>query len=184
MTFPFDRWLGLIGAGLLAAHADGQVLITEFMAANTRTLADEEGQFPDWIELYNASAVPVNLEGWFLTDSQTNLAQWRFPSTLLAPNGYLVVFASGKNRKEPRAQLHTNFKLASSGQYLALVKPDGVSVASEYAPQFPAQVADVSFGIPVQQTVLKLLSAGAPGDRKSTRLNSSHSAKSRMPSSA
>src|SRR5437773_5240602 len=115
MRLRFNRWLGLIGAGLLAAHADGQVLITEFMAANTRTLADEDGQFSDWIELYNTSAMPVNLEGWSLTDSQTDLTQWKFPNALLAPNGYLVVFASGKNRKEPGAQLHTKFKLASRG---------------------------------------------------------------------
>src|SRR5207247_263424 len=104
MIFRFNGWLGLIGAGLLAAQADGQVLITEFMAANTRTLPDVDGQFSDWIELYNTSAQPVDLEGWFLTDSPANLAQWRFPSTLLAPNGYLVVFASGKNRNEPGAQ--------------------------------------------------------------------------------
>ncbi|PYI81548.1 MAG: hypothetical protein DME26_19790 [Verrucomicrobia bacterium] len=162
MIFRFNRWLGLFAAGLLAAQADGQVLITEFMAANTRTLPDVDGQFSDWIELYNTSAQPVNLEGWFLTDSPANLAQWRFPSTLLAPNGYLVVFASGKNRTEPGAQLHTNFKLSSSGEYLALVKPDGVTVVSEYAPQFPVQVNDVSFGIPVQQTAVKLLAGGAP----------------------
>jgi hypothetical protein len=163
MTVRFNRWLGLIGAGLLTAQADGQVLITEFLAANTRTLADEDGQFSDWIELYNAGAETVNLEGWFLTDSPADLTQWRFPSTLLAPNGYLVVFASGKNRKEAGTQLHTNFKLSSSGEYLALIQRDGVNVASAYAPQFPPQVADVSFGIPVQETVTKLLSAGASG---------------------
>ena len=162
MTFRFNCWLGLLGAGLLTTHAAAQVLITEFMATNTRTLADEDGQYPDWLELYNPGAEPVNLDGWFLTDSALNLTQWRFPSVSLAPNGYLVVFASGKDRAEPGAPLHASFKLASAGEYLALVKPDGVTIAAESAPPFPTQVPDVSYGIPAQQTVTKLLSTGAP----------------------
>ena len=121
--------------------------LSEFMASNTRTLADETGLFNDWIELHNPSLVPVNLDGWYLTDSATNLKKWRFPATNLVAGGFLVVFADGTDRRVPGARLHTSFQLSSDGEYLALVKPDGVTVASEFRPVYPVQVPDVSYGI-------------------------------------
>ena len=56
------------------------------------------------------------------------------------------MFASGKDRSDPTKQLHTNFSLATSGEYLALVKPDGTTVTKEFAPKFPAQFDDSSYG--------------------------------------
>jgi hypothetical protein len=61
--------------------------------------------------------------------------------------GYLVVYASDKNRRDPTKELHTNFSLEANGEYLALVKPDGKTIASEFAPKFPAQFENVSYGI-------------------------------------
>jgi hypothetical protein len=115
--------------------------ISEIMASNQRTLTDENGDYSDWIEIYNPSAVSVNLDGWTLLDSSD---EWRFPATNLVGGGFLVVFASGKNRAIPGARLHTNFRLAADGEYLALAKPDG-TVVSEFNP-FDQQVPDVSYG--------------------------------------
>jgi len=145
----------------VAGLAAEDVFISEFMAVNNSTLADEDGDFSDWIEIHNSGAMPVNLNGWFLTDKLSQLTERRFPATNLPPNGYLVVFASGKDRRVPGAPLHTNFKLSSSGEYLALVKPDGTNVASAFAPQFPAQVGGVSYGVPVQAMVTTLVASGA-----------------------
>jgi hypothetical protein len=103
------------------------------MAANDRVLADEDGDYPDWLELRNLSAAEVDLAGWSLTDDPNNLSKWQFPSTRLPSGGYLVVFASGKNRRSGgTAPLHTSFKLEASGEYLALLEPDG-TVATAYA---------------------------------------------------
>src|SRR6185369_5302671 len=143
------------------AIAWGQLRITEFMAANTRTLADEDGAFEDWIEIHNASANTVDLEDWCLTDSASNLTQWRFPATNLTAGAYLVVFASNKDRRAPGRKLHTNFKLSTSGEYLALVHPDGATIATEFAPAFPSQVADVSYGIGMLTSNVTLTAAGA-----------------------
>jgi hypothetical protein len=107
----------------------GAVRISEFLTQNDGGLRDIDGQTPDWVELQNDSAAPVNLGGWHLTDSATNLTRWTFPATNLAPGGYLVVFASGKNRAVPDGELHTSFQLESSGGYLALVQPDGFTIA-------------------------------------------------------
>ncbi|MCX8156686.1 MAG: lamin tail domain-containing protein, partial [Verrucomicrobiae bacterium] len=127
--------------------AQERILITEFMAANRSTLADEDGAFSDWVEIYNAGTNVVNLEGWYLTDSANDLTKWRFPATNLPPNRYLIVFASGKDRRVPGQPLHTSWQLATSGEFLGLVKPDGTNIAFAYSPAFPRQFNDISFGI-------------------------------------
>lgn len=131
-------------AGCLPLRADP--LITEFMASNSTALADEDGAFFDWIELHNPDAAAVNLNGWYLTDTATNKIKWQFPAVTLPASGYLVVFASDKNRKDPSLRLHTNFALDADGEYLALVKPDGATIAHEFSPKFPKQQDNVSFG--------------------------------------
>ncbi len=134
------------------------LLISEIMADNTRTLADEDGHYEDWIEIYNKGEIPVSLRGWSLTDDTTDLQKWRFPDRLLGPSEYLIVFASGKSRSQPTAELHTNFSLNADGEYLALVQPDGTTLASEFSPQFPAQREDRSHGILQQHVSTKLIS--------------------------
>src|SRR5947208_16395304 len=97
---------------LVWAHsANAQVIISEFMADNKKTLADEDGQFPDWIEIYNTGAGTLNLGGWTLTDDPTHVGRWAFPDTNLIAKGFMVIFASGKNRAVPGAALHTDFSL-------------------------------------------------------------------------
>lgn len=134
------------GYQLNPAAQDLPPYISEFMASNTRTLADENGEYSDWIEIYNPNTSPINLNGWFLTDTTNNFSKWRFPPTNIAGGGFLVVFASEKNRRAPGARLHTDFKLGADGEYLALVNPDGTTIVSEFRPNFPAQVPDVSYG--------------------------------------
>ena len=122
-----------------------QLVISEFMADNEHGLQDDDGTRADWIEIYNPGSVDVDLGGWWLTDTTTNLTKWRFPSLNLAPNRYLLVWASEKNRTNPAAPLHTNFRLEKGGEYLALIRPSG-SVASAFSPAYPAQTSDVSYG--------------------------------------
>ena len=125
----------------------GAPLITEFMAANVSTLADEDGEFSDWIEIQNPDTTPISLAGYHLTDDAANLDKWTFPAVTLNPGAYLVVFASGKNRLDPAGRLHTDFQLSAEGEYLALVAPDGVTVLSAFAPFYPPQFENVSFGL-------------------------------------
>lgn len=132
--------LALLGTG--ATHA--QFLITEFMASNVTGLRDEDGARSDWIELHNQSPDVADLGGWFLTDARTALTRWRFPATNIAANARLVVFASGKDRAFPGAPLHANFRLEAGGGFLALVKPDGQTIASSFL--YPAQFPDTSYG--------------------------------------
>jgi hypothetical protein len=121
------------------------VIISEFMANNDRTLRDDDGDKSDWIELFNSSAQAASLAGWHLTDDSTRPTKWTFPSVTLAPNTYLLVYASGKNRTNAAKPLHTNFKLATEGgSYLALVNAGGQIVSAFTS--YPAQIKDVSYG--------------------------------------
>ena len=75
----------------------------------------------------------------------------------------MIVFASNKNRRTPGRPLHTNFKLSADGEYLALVMPDGVTMATEFAPTFPPQFPDVSYGFGLEITANLLLTTNATG---------------------
>jgi hypothetical protein len=155
--------LALTLAPWTGSRALGDPRISEFMASNSRVLKDEDQSYEDWIEIENPDTAPVSLEGWYLTDSASTLARWRFPATNLPPRSYLVVFASAKDRTTPGAPLHTNFRLAASGGYLALVRPDGLTVATEFAPQYPPQVPNISYGYPLVATNLALVPTNAAG---------------------
>lgn len=138
-------WVLLVGLVCLQSAAQEGVVVTEVLASNQRILADEDGDYSDWIEIHNAGRIPVDLTGWFLTDSAANLTRWRFPATNLLEGAFLVVFASGKDRALAGAPLHTSFSLDAAGERVLLVRPDGGTVASELA--FPAQATDISYGV-------------------------------------
>ncbi len=137
-----------------------QVVITELMASNSRTLLDEDGESSDWIEIQNLSSTNVNLLNWSLTDKADNLNAWRFPATNINAGSFMVIFASNKDRRTPGAPLHTSFGLSAGGEYLALVRPDG-TIASQFAPVYPSQVTDVSYGFGIENTNFALIAGNA-----------------------
>ncbi|MBI4662430.1 MAG: lamin tail domain-containing protein [Verrucomicrobia bacterium] len=141
--------------------AQDSLLITEFMAANDNSVKDDLGEFSDWIEIYNNGTNTVNLGGHYLTDEQSNPAKWQFPATNLAPQRFLVVYASGLNRVTPGKPFHTNFKLSAAGDYLGLVRPDGITVVHEFAPVYPPQQEGLTYGAAVED--LKTVPLVAPG---------------------
>lgn len=143
-------------------RAQEAVRISEFMAVNDTGFDDEDRDEEDWIEIHNSGPNTVDLEGWYLTDNITALTKWAFPQVTLASDAYLVVFASGKNRREPLGVLHTNFKLQASGEYLGLVRPDGLTVVSEFSPTYPIQAPDVSYGFSAVDMAVALVPPGAP----------------------
>lgn len=146
------------------AVTEPSLLINEFMASNGSGLSDEEGDFSDWIEIFNEQSGVASLHGWYITDDPDDLTKWQFPSVTLAANQYLVIFASGKDRKPTNGDhLHSNFQLDSGGEFLALVRPDGVTVESQL--DFPDQFPDVSYGANAAATELGFLTAPSPKAR-------------------
>lgn len=134
-------------AVLTVVPTRASVAITEFMAAAKFSLPDEDGEPSDWIEITNSGADDLSLAGYSLTSNPTDLRRWIFPNVELDAGASLVVFASGKNRTDHRRELHCNFTLDQGGNYLALVEPDGTTVASAFAPAYPNQFATISYGV-------------------------------------
>src|SRR5436190_2501127 len=157
VRFLIPAILLIVAAQLPAAD---NVIISEFLASNTGGLKDEDNDYSDWVEIFNAGTNTVNMDGWFLTDTKDILTKWRFPATNIAPNRFLIVFASSKNRAVSGAPLHANFALSAGGEYLALVKPDAATVASEF--EFPAQLPNISYGIGQDVRVTPLVSNSSP----------------------
>ena len=125
-------------------------IISEIVASNDTTLSDQDGADSDWIEIYNPGNEPLSLDNYLLTDDENDLKKWRMPDVEIEGGGYLIVFASGKDRDNPNDELHTNFKLSRQGGYLALVEPDGQNIVSSFGEDgFPEQIEDVSYGVPV-----------------------------------
>ena len=148
------RWSGQFSSEALEPRRllAGDLVISEFMASNDNGLRDEDQLRSDWIEILNLGESEASLDGWFLTDSASDLDRWRFPDVTLASRERLVVFASGKNRDSPSSELHTNFRLGIEGGYLGLVEPDGITVAQDFGSAYPPQLRDVSFGMAQQVT--------------------------------
>lgn len=149
MIKPFSLVVGCLVA--LSSLAHGQFIINEFMADNVTADEDEDGNHGDWLEIKNISGAAASLNGWYLTDDAGNLRKWRFPVTTpvvtIPAGGFLTVWCDDKDRKAVATKLHTNFSLRAGGEYLALVRADGVTVASHFNPEFPQQIPNGTYGI-------------------------------------
>ncbi len=138
--------------------------ITEFMASNDDALLDADGDSSDWLEIYNTGDSAVDMSGMYLTDRDDELDKWVFPAgTSLAAGEYMVVFASDKDTILAGDELHTSFKLSADGEYLALVASDGTTIIDQYAPEFPPQQEDISYGRSMELSggTTTLVAAGA-----------------------
>ncbi|MDA7678403.1 chitobiase/beta-hexosaminidase C-terminal domain-containing protein, partial [Akkermansiaceae bacterium] len=141
-TLIWSLSLLFVSSGL--HRLQGAPRISEFVALNTRSLVDEDGDSSDWIEIENTDDTAVSLGGWYLTDDPKDLTKWEIPSVTLLPNDFLVIFASNKNRVDPASNLHTNFTLQPE-EFVGLVEPDGKTLASSFDP--PPQFEDISYGV-------------------------------------
>ncbi len=117
------------------------VVINEIMAANDSTLADEDGDYSDWIELFNGDSFTVNLTGYTITDDLAQPGKWVLPNISIAPGEFLLIWCSGKNKTTP--QLHTSFKLSREGEFIGLFSPTGLVVDTI---SFGEMEGDISLG--------------------------------------
>jgi len=134
------RIITLIIISLLFVHPiKAQLYLNEFAASNDSILADEFGEFDDWIELYNNSEDSVYLAGLYLTDDLQQSQKWNFPDTCLAGHQFLLVWADGDSEQ---GKFHTNFKLDGEGEQLGLF--DGTDFLDSLT--YVKQTTDISFG--------------------------------------
>jgi hypothetical protein len=110
------------------------------MASNDDTAADQDGEYDDWIELYNNSENDISLNGYFLSDKTNDLSQWTLPDTVIKAKDYLIIWADDQSSQ---SGLHANFKLSSSGESIYLSDPDTVIIDEVF---FGEQLLNISTG--------------------------------------
>ncbi|NCA86706.1 MAG: hypothetical protein EOM83_14240 [Clostridia bacterium] len=100
---------------LWCGSSTAQVVINEYSVSNLSGFADNYSKYEDWIELYNTSSVAVNLSGYGLSDKIDNPGKWLFPAgTTIPANGFIRLWASGRNVADANGHYHTNFKLSQT----------------------------------------------------------------------
>ncbi len=113
---------------LCSEQVQGQdIVINEIMSDNKSTIQDIDGEFSDWIEIFNNSNSSVNLLDYNLTDDIEEPGKWIFPNIILPAHDHILIFASGKNRIDAN-ELHTNFKISSAGEELFLLNNSAVII--------------------------------------------------------
>ena len=119
------------------------VWINELLAKNEAVNVDETGEYDDWIELWNYDQAEVDLANHYLTDKRDNLTKWQFPDSAaqIFPDEFMLIWC---DEDQEDGGLHTNFKLSSGGEFLALVHPDGETIIDSIS--FPSQAEDISYG--------------------------------------
>ena len=133
LTRPASRiaWIVLAAAALgqplpLRAQADS-IGFNEVVAFNDTGRVDEDGDRPDWLELFNSGVMEINLGGYGLSDEEETPFKWTFPQRSIPAGGFLIVFGSGKDRTNG-VNLHANFAIQADGERMFLTRPDGIRV--------------------------------------------------------
>jgi len=152
-SLPADLFLGLVDA-ITVTIVDNDspigtpvLFINEVMANNTTTIADENGYYGDWIEIYNPTSVAIDLAGLYISDDAATPTKYQFPtgsgSTVIPAGGYKLVWADDSTQSGP---LHLNFKLSStSGEFVGLYyQGDDLLVLDSIT--FPPTDVNVSYG--------------------------------------
>ena len=157
-------WVCLLGiAG--PAGAEGPVVVNEIMASNVTFLADPQGEFDDWIELYNMGTASIDVGGLYLTDDESEPRKWRLPidnpaMTTIPAQGFLLIWADG-DTSDPG--LHAGFGLSADGDEVALFDADGATLLDSLS--FGPQLPDFSYGRdPDGGDDLKLMIVPTPGE--------------------
>ena len=144
-----NRKPGIHNFNLLAEQqnlSQTPLVINEFMASNVSSIEDPEGQYDDWIEIYNYGVDSVDIGGMYLTDNLSDPVKWQIPGndptlTTISPGGYLLIWADGDTSD---AGLHANFKLSAGGEEIGLFKSDGITLIDSVI--FDEQTSDISYG--------------------------------------
>lgn len=119
----------------------GKVYINEIMLSNNNTIKDDDNEYSDYIELYNSSNKDINLDGYYLSDSEYEF-KWSFSNTIIKKKSYLIVYASGKDKCNDNI-CHTNFKLSSEGETVVLLDHNTNLLSKVIV---PSSTSDITYG--------------------------------------
>ena len=115
------------------------LVINEIMASNMSAVADQSGEYDDWVELYNGNNFSLNLSGYYLSDSENNLTKWTFPNISIPANDYLIIWCDTAGNSQPG--LHTTYRLSADQEEVYLSNPTGTLIDAVHYVNMPNDVA-------------------------------------------
>jgi spore coat protein H len=121
----------------------GPLLINEFMASNSSAVADEYGEYDDWVEIYNPAPQGIWLGDLFLSDDAGKPGKYRFPASTIGPDSYFVVWLDGQVEQGAK---HAPFKISRDGEHLRLSRRPAEGFAVMDSLSFGPQQSDVAMG--------------------------------------
>ena len=136
----FAAFLTAASALTCGAHP----VVNEILASNQAVLADPEGEFDDWVEIYNPEGTDLDLRGYFFSDDPEEPTKWRIAgeeAVVVPANGYVLLWLDGDTEA---GTTHLPFRLNAEGDFFLLTSHDGVTVLEEIA--LPLQHPDISYG--------------------------------------
>ena len=142
-----------------AGEVTKEILISEVMSSNTTTIMDQNGEFEDWIEIYNPQENAVFLSGMYLTDKISNLRKWQFPQNVRIRSKQSILIWCDEDQEQGND--HTNFKLSSGGEFLAIVDNDGVTIVDSVS--FPALEEDQVYARENDNGNWRITNSSTPG---------------------
>lgn len=101
------------------------IVLNEMLSSNQTINTDQDGDYEDWLELYNSGGEAVNLGGYILIEDSSETNRWVFPKKEIQAGEHLLIWTSGKDLNNPEGDLHTNFSIKSSGELVQLIDPSG-----------------------------------------------------------
>ena len=123
---------------------NGKIYISEIIADNNSTIQDNNGEYSDYIEIYNGNSFPINLKNYYLSNKTYDKNRWNFPDIEIKSKEYLIVYASGLDECDIKNRIcHTNFKLSKNGEKIILTDKNN-NIINEFI--FPKQYTDISYG--------------------------------------
>jgi len=97
------------------------LVINEIMASNFSSVSDQDGEYDDWVELYNGNNFSLNLNGYYLSDSENDLTKWSFPNVTIPANDYLIIWCDTAGITQNG--LHTTYRLSTDQEEVYLTSP-------------------------------------------------------------
>ena len=142
--------------------ANGQILINEYSAANYNTSSDNYGEFEDWVELYNPTAAPIDINGWAITDKPANPTKWVIPSSFTIPaNGVAIIYCSGRDELIG-TNAHSNFKITQTKGNEVFMLSDAAGVFQDSIHVLPNQNSHTRGRETDGSTVWSVFTTGTP----------------------
>ena len=115
------------------------LVINEIMASNSLSIADQDGEYDDWVELYNGNSFSLNLNGYYLSDNENDLTKWSFSNVTIPANDYLIVWCDTAGSTQ--SGLHTTYRLSSDQEEVYLTSPTGIVIDAVHYVNMPTDIA-------------------------------------------